>query len=306
MLIKTLNFSKRSLSGGNKWKTFGLLLLNCKKVVGVSNLSGIKGFINFLLDILGSRRLIMDLAVKDFKVRYMGSYLGILWAFIQPTFNILIMWFIFQVGFRSAPVENFPFILWLMTGLIPWYFLSDSIASGAASVLEQSYLVKKVVFRVSILPIIKIVSALVIHIFFIVFTFAMYMFYGHFPDLMSLQIFYYMFCSIVFVLGLSWITSSLMIFLRDLGQIVSIILQFIFWLTPIFWSFKLIPPSMAMYFKFNPFFYIIEGYRESLIFKVGFWTHPLLTGIFWLQTLIILVIGAVLFRKLRPHFADVL
>ena len=269
-------------------------------------MSAITGCINFLLDIYRSRRLIMELSAKDFKIRYMGSLLGILWAFIQPTFNIAILWFVHVFGFRSGNVENFPTILWLMSGLIPWYFLSESVASGTTSVLEQSYLVKKVVFRVSILPIIKIVSALIIHIFFIALTFIMFLMHGFKPELMSLQVFYYLFCGIVFVLGVSWITSSMVVFIKDFGQLVSMVLQFLFWLSPIFWSYKQLPAQYAIYFKISPFYYIIEGYRDTFIYKAGFWTHPLLTTVFWCETLVILVVGAVLFRKLRPHFADVL
>ena len=260
----------------------------------------------FLLDIIKSRKLIFELTKKDFQARYLGSYLGILWAFVQPTITILIFWFVFQVGFKSVPVDNFPFILWLMTGIIPWFFLSESIMSATNSIIDNSYLVKKVVFRVSVLPIIKILSALFIHLFFIAFLFMMFLAYGYGFNIYNLQVLYYLFATIVLVLGISWITSSLVIFLKDIGQVVGMLIQFGFWLTPIFWSFKIVPEQYHLLFKLNPAYYIVEGYRNSFIYKVWFWEYYNLTAYFWLETLAIFVIGAMLFRRLRPHFADVI
>lgn len=265
-----------------------------------------KQFWLFLLDIIKSRHLIFELTKKDFQVRYLGSYLGILWAFVQPTITILIFWFVFQVGFKSAPVGDFPFILWLMTGIVPWFFFSESLSSATNSVLDNSYLVKKVVFRVSVLPIIKILSALFIHVFFIAITFLMFAIYGFLPNLYNIQVIYYLFATIVLVLGLSWITSSLVIFLKDVGQIVAMLLQFGFWLTPIFWSFKMIPEKYHFMFKLNPVYYIVEGYRNSFINHIWIWESPNLALYFWVETLAIFVIGAMLFRRLKPHFADVI
>lgn len=266
----------------------------------------LKQFLTFINDIISSRKLIWELTKKDFKSRYLGSYLGIIWAFIQPTITIIIFWFVFQVGFKSTPVDNFPFILWLISGMIPWFFFSDSLSNATNSVLESSYLVKKVVFRVSVLPIIKILSALMIHIFFILFLLIMFAVYGYKPNIYNIQVIYYLFATIILVIGLSWITSALVIFLRDIGQVVAMLLQFGFWLTPIFWSLNLVPEKYHGLIKLNPMFYIIEGYRDTFIYHKWFWQHLYLTAYFWLVTLILFSIGAILFKRLRPHFADVL
>lgn len=263
-------------------------------------------FGRFIKDIIKSRLLIIELTKKDIQFRYLGSYLGMLWAFIQPTINILIFWFVFEVGFKSVPVDKFPFILWLMSGMIPWFFLSDSITSATNSILENSYLVKKVVFRVSILPIIKIVSALFIHSFFVAFLFIMFALYGYTPNIYNIQVIYYILAASFLVLGISWITSSLVIFLRDLGQVVVMLIQFGFWLTPIFWSFKAIPEKYQKFLKFNPFYYIVEGYRNTFIYHKWFWEDMNMTIYFWVVTLVLFAVGALLFRRLRPHFADVL
>lgn len=265
-----------------------------------------KMFYRFLKDIYKNKELLINLVKNDFKSRYFTNYLGVLWAFIQPTINILLLWFVFQVGFKSQPVENVPFILWLMAGMIPWFFITDAIGSGTNAVLENSFLVKKIVFRVSLLPIVKIASALIVHLFFITVMLVMYMIYGFKPSVYWLQILYYLASSIILMLGFTWLTSSVMVFFRDLGQIVSVIIQFGFWGTPIFWSLSMIPLKYQWFFKANPAYYITQGFRDALINHVWFWSKPKEMLVFWIITTVMVIGGAIVFRRLRPHFADVL
>ena len=266
----------------------------------------IKAFYRFLRDIYQNRRLLKDLVKNDFKSRYLNNYLGILWAFIQPTISVLIFWFVFQVGFKAAPVQDVPFILWLVAGMIPWFFLSEALSSATNAILDNSFLVKKIVFRVSLLPIVKITSAVIVHLFFMVFMMSMYIIYGYEPNLYWLQMLYYLFSAIILLLGISWITSSVVIFFRDLGQLVSMSIQFGFWLTPIFWSLTMVPQEYRWLFELNPAHYITQGYRDALINHVWFWEKPLEALQYWSITLVVFTLGAIIFRKLRPHFADVL
>jgi len=263
-------------------------------------------FYYFLRDLFKSRELIFELTKRDFKSKYLGSYLGLLWAFVQPTLTILIFWFVFQVGFKAQPVDDVPFILWIMSGMIPWFFFSDSLSGATTSIMENSFLVKKVVFRVSILPIVKILSALLIHIFFIGILFTILCVYGYKLNMCYIQVFYYLFAIIVLNLGLSWITSSMIIFMRDIGQVVAVFLQFGFWMTPIFWSIKMVPLKYQGIIKLNPVYYLIEGYRETFLYERWFWENTYLTIYFWILALSIFIFGALLFWKLKPHFADVL
>ena len=219
-----------------------------------------------------NRTLIWKLAKNDFKTRFAGSYLGIFWAFVQPVITIVLYWFVFAVALpqRAAAVKGgieIPYILWLIAGIVPWFFFSEALGSGAGSLLEYNFLVKKVVFKISILPIIKIVSALFVHIFFVAFVLILYSCYGLFPDVYTLQIVYYSFCMFVFVLGISYVTCSVMVFFRDLGQIINIALQVGIWATPILWNIDTLDPKWHWVFKLNPMFYIVQGYRDSLIDK---------------------------------------
>ena len=260
----------------------------------------------FLKTIWQNKRLLWSLIKNDFRQRYLGNVLGIAWAFIQPTATILIFWFVFQVGFKSQPVDNFPFILWLVAGMFPWFFFAEALSTGTNSIIANAFLVKKVVFRVSLLPIIPLFSALIVHLFFIFFMFGMFLYYGYTPDIYALQLFYYLFALSILVLGLSWITSSVVVFFRDMGQLVSMLIQFGFWLTPIFWSMKMIPEKYHWIIELNPMVYIIEGYRNSMIYHKWFWEDMSMTLYYWSITLALFILGGLTFKKLRPHFADVL
>jgi len=261
---------------------------------------------NFLKAIFQNRVLLWSLTKNDFKQRYLGNILGIAWAFIQPTITILIFWFVFQVGFKAQPVDDFPFILWLIAGMFPWFFFAEGLSIGTNSIVSNSFLVKKVVFRVSLLPIVSLMSALVIHTFFILFMFSMFIYYGYSPELYWLQIPYYLLATTILLLGLSWLTSSVVVFFKDMGQFVVMIIQFGFWLTPIFWAMKMVPERYIWLIKLNPIVYIIEGYRNSMIYHQWFWEDMNMTLYFWLITALIFILGGLTFKKLRPHFADVL
>ena len=165
---------------------------------------------------------------------------------------------------------------------------------------------KKWFFRVSLLPIIKLISALIIHLFFVGILVIMFAGYGYLPTIYTLQVVYYLFAACCLLLGIAWLTSALSVFLKDIGQIVGMILQFAFWGTPIFWSYKILPAKYLFWLKLNPAFYIIEGYRDCFIYHRWFWENPSQTLYYWTLTGVVMICGAIAFKKLRPHFADVL
>ena len=265
-----------------------------------------KLFYYFIKDLLAKRDLIWNLTKRDLQTRFAGSYFGRIWIFIQPIITIFIFWFVFQQGFKAKPVEDYPFILWLTTGMLPFFFFSDSFIAATGSIVDNSFLVKKVAFRISVLPIVKIISALLVHIFFIGVLFLMFLGYGYYPNLYNFQIIYYLFCLIILLLGLSWITSASLPFFKDINPILQTVLQFMFWGTPIFWSLNIIPAKYTFIFKLNPLFYIIQGYRDTFINKIWFWQHDKLSIYFWILTSFIFVTGGIVFRKLKPHFGDVI
>lgn len=258
-----------------------------------------------------NRKLIWKLAKNDFKTRFAGSYLGIVWAFVQPVVTILVYWLVFEKGLNAkaetlASGVEAPYVLWLTAGIVPWFYFSEALSNGTTALLEYNYLVKKVVFKISILPIIKIIAATFIHGFFVLFMLVVFMAHGFFPDLYTLQIFYFSFCLFIFVLGISYATCSIVIFFRDLTQIIAIILQVGMWATPILWQLSRVPEKYQILFKLNPMFYIVNGYRSALLEKTWFWEDFYSTMFFWIVTVVIFGIGALIFKRLKVHFADVL
>ena len=265
---------------------------------------------NFVRNLYRSRRLILELAWNDFRVRYAGSYFGILWAFVQPIVTILVYWFVFSVGFRADTGKlNIPFVLYLVAGIIPWFFFQDSLVGGTSSLIEYNYLVKKVVFNISVLPVVKLVSALIVHGFFVLFTLLLFTVYGRFPGVYCLQLIYYCFCTACLGLGICYTTSAVTVLFRDLSQIVQITLQVGVWMTPIMWVAETSlagHPLIAKVLKLNPVYYVVSGYRDSLIFGTGFWHRPAWTAYFWLVTVGLFLFGGWVFGRLKIHFADVL
>ena len=253
-----------------------------------------------------NRRLIYKLAKNDFKTRFAGSFFGMFWAFVQPVITILIYWFVFSVGFRSAAEANLPFALWLTAGMVPWFFFSEAWSGATNSLIEYSYLVKKVVFKISVLPIVKVMSAIFVSLFFHAFMCIMFIGSGYFPDQYWLQLVYYLFCNFALALSLSYLTCSIIPFFKDLSQIMNIILQMGIWITPILWNINILPQTWRWVMKINPMYYIVQGYRNVFGEKVWFWQDITWTIYFWAVVGALFVAGNLLFKKMRPHFADVI
>lgn len=267
------------------------------------------------VEIYRDRKLIWSLSKSDFKTRFAGVYLGTIWAFIQPIVTIFVYWFVFEKALHTPGSQtrqgiNVPFVCWLMAGLMPWFFFQDAIIGGTNALMEYSYLVKKVVFKISILPVVKVISALFVHIFFLALTVVVCWVYGFEPDLYTLQIIYYAFCMIALVTGLAYATSAIVVFFRDMSQIINIILQVGVWVTPIMWNLDSMKndmsPVVLTILKLNPMYYIVNGYRNSVIYKTGFWEYPWQTLYFWIFTIVFLWLGTTIFKRMRVHFADVL
>ena len=208
------------------------------------------------------------------------------------------------------PYDNdVPYVVWLTAGLVPWFFFNEAVTTGANVMNEYNYLVKKVVFKVGILPFIKTVSATFIHIFFIAVLLVMYFLYGFKPGLQIIELLYYSFCLFMIALAITYITSAVTVFFKDLLQIINILLMVGMWGTPILWHISMVEekiPKLVPLFRFNPINYIIEGYRSALF--EGIWVHErwLDTLVFWGIVAVLFAIGAYVFKELRPLFADVL
>ncbi|OYO76331.1 teichoic acid ABC transporter permease [Lachnotalea glycerini] len=261
---------------------------------------------NDIKEIFEKRKLVMTLAKSDFRKKFIGSYFGIIWMFIQPIVTVLIYYFVFQVAMKARPATDSPYVIWLIPGIVPWFYFNEALMAGTNSLYDYQHLVKKMVFNVSILPSVKILSSMFVHCIFIWIMLIVFLMSGQTPSLWWLQMLYYSGCTTFLLLGLVYFTASVNVVFKDMGQLVNIFLQFGFWLAPIMWDFSMLPSRLHKFFKLNPFYYIVQGFRDSFVFKVGFWEKPLLTIYFWIVSITIFCIGTIMFKRLKPHFADVL
>jgi len=263
-------------------------------------------FTAFVRLLLSQRRLIISMASREVRAQYVGSSLGILWTLIHPIVMITVFWFVFSVGFKARPMNDVPFVVWLTAGLAPWYIFSEIISGSTNIIVAHAHLVKKTIFSPQILPIVKILSSLVTHAVFVAVLLVLLLFQHMHFSWYYFQALYYLFCLLVLSLGISWALAALNVFIRDVAQLVTVVLQVGFWVTPIFWDISMMNPTIQWYLKLNPVYYIIQGYRDSFITFQPFWSHAFYTMYFWVITTVLLVVGALIFRKLKPQFPDVL
>lgn len=258
-----------------------------------------------LFYIKNNRKIFLRLLKNDFKNRYAGAYLGAVWGVIQPIVTVLIYWFVFQVGLKSGDrPDGVPYIVWMMVGIIPWFFFSDALGAVTNTFIEYSYLVKKLNFRISVLPLVKVASSLILHMVFLAFVMIILSFSGFYIHWTFAELVYFIIAAVYCVLGVGLITSTLTVYMRDISQLVSIIIQIGFWAIPIVWGPEILEGRLMYLFKLNPVYYIVEGYRKALITNEWFWSEPLYTIYFWIVTTIVMIFGGYMFRKLKPYFAD--
>lgn len=266
-------------------------------------------FTTLPVELFQSRHLIWKLAKNDFKKRYAGSYMGALWAMLQPVVTIAMYYIVFDKIMGNSinrGTGEIPFVLFLTAGLVPWFYFSEALNNGTNALLEYNYLVKKVVFKISVLPIIKIIAATFIHVFFVCVMLVVAAIYGYYPTIYTLQIFYYSICLFLFVLALSYTTCSIVVFFKDLSQIINIGLQIGIWVTPIMWNLNILDNKWIVILKLNPLVYIVNGYRSAVYGREWFFRDFFSTMYFWIITTVIFGVGALIFKRLKIHFADVL
>lgn len=261
---------------------------------------------DFLFDIYYNKDILKMLLSNDINARYAGSFFGGIWSYAQPLISIFVFWFVFQLGFKSSPVQNMPFILWFLPAYIAWMYFQDVIAYSTTCLREYSYLVKKIKFKVSIIPIIKVLAAFKIHICFVAVSFFIYAIYGIMPSAKCLQLLYYSFAMVFLLVGISWIVSVLNVFIKDMAPIINIALQLGYFAIPIFWNEEMLHPFVVRVLKINPVYYIVEGYRDSFCNGKWFWEDVGYMCYYWGIAIMVFCMGLWLFDGAKKHFSDLL
>lgn len=253
------------------------------------------------------RILLRTLVFRDFQNRYLASYVGLPWAFIQPAVYILVIWFAFKFGLRGSghTASGGPLAPWLIMAIIPWLFISQTMIVSCNSITEYSYVIKKTAFNLALIPVVKILSGLIVHVILLVFAIVLLIStYGIYPDIYWIQIFYYLAATMILLTGIAWFVSAINVFAKDMAHIINILITMLFWATPIIWPYSKLPGSYKYVALLNPFFYITEGYRYTFIEHTWFFAYVEMNIYFWAVTILIFIVGALTFQKLKLDFGD--
>jgi lipopolysaccharide transport system permease protein len=273
--------------------------------------------------------LLKTLIQRDLEARYKGSLLGRSWVILNQIAQLLVYTYAFSIVLKTKPVElnalpisdpSLAYGLWLFAGLVPWNAFVSGITQGSVSVLTQPNLVKKVIFPLSLLPLVAVGST------FLESSMGMMLLLGAIvfgakmlPATIILMPLVWI-PQLLLTTGLSYLTAGLTVYLRDIPQTLTVITNLWFYVTPIVYSINVLPQEWrAGIFWFNPMAAIVQLYRDCLGFR------PITTivvngqavesklpihwgelGIVWLIACLVFVIGFTLYRRLRKGFADVL
>ncbi len=253
------------------------------------------------------RSLLFQLVRRDFEQRFVGSAIGWIWGLIHPLVLLLSWTFVFQfcLGQKVPPgheTTNYP--LFLFAGMLPWLVFSETVQRSASSLLEQANLITKTVFPSELIPVSVFLSSLISHLLGVALMIAA-------AGIVLNRINFYLWLLPVYLLaigllaiGIGWIVASLHVFLRDTAQIVSVVLLFWFWLTPIFIAEDTFPARARFLLVFNPFFYVVRAYRRLLLGDKMPSFEDL--GILAAYGAAAFLVGGLFFRHMKRGFADVL
>lgn len=252
------------------------------------------------------RQLIWSMVIHEIRTRYVGSIGGVLWVVVHPLVLAGIYWLVFSVGFKVHPQGEVPFILFFLCGLAPWLTFQETMTNAVDSVIRSPHLVKKVVFPLGALPVVSLFVGLVTQVIMVLVLLALLTYYGFSWSWTMLGGFYYLFALLVFILGFSWLVSSLNVFFRDISHGLTVGLGMWFWLTPIVWPLELLPVQFRDWLSLNPMYYIVEGFRDSFLHGIPVWESANNHLAFWLVAAPLFWFGARVFKRLRNDFAEVL
>ena len=246
------------------------------------------------------REMIFSLVRRDLKGRYKGSVLGFLWTFLNPLLQLLVYTFVFSTVMRNGINDYY---LFLFVALVPWIFFSTSVSGGAKCIWAQKDMVKKIYFPREVLPISYVTSQFVNMLLSFLVIFLVLIIDGRSIKLTAILCLpLIMLIEYFLALGVTMLSSSLTVYIRDLEHILSIVVMAWQFLSPVMYSVDRIPEETRTIFYANPMTPIIVAYRDILYYgkvpEMNTLIHAALVGV------VLMIIGTVIFGRLKRHFAE--
>ncbi|KMT61175.1 Teichoic acid translocation permease protein tagG [Listeria fleischmannii 1991] len=242
------------------------------------------------------------------RANYQSHYLGLLWEILNPLIQVAIYFLVFGYGLRGSSTlqgTDISFLEWMLAGIVPWFFINSVVMQGTTSIFNKIHLVSKMNFPMSILPNITIISNLMSYFVMTIIMVIIFLLKGTPINIYWGQYLYYFVAMILFLFSFSLFNATITVLIRDYQMALQSIMRVLFYLTGIVWNIpQLLPEWAANLLKLNPFMYIVDGFRDSLLLGKWFWESPSYTIYFWLLTFFFLFVGSILHMKFRERFVD--
>jgi len=252
--------------------------------------------------------MIIKLAKIDLVKTYRAATLGWAWAIIKPSVTIFVYWFTIEIGLRnSSPVNGYPKFLWLIASMIPWFYISEMINSGASSFRSYNYLITKMKFPISVIPTIVNISKFIVHFILIMIVIGLFIFSGYGVDIYLLQLPVYMLLAFLALEAWSLFSAYISSMSVDFLNLVRSVTTVLFWMSGIFWDINNVSnPVIREILWLNPITYIIDGYRNCFINKVFFFEEPHKLINFIISLIIFSLFSVLVSKKYRKQINDCL
>ena len=265
-------------------------------------------FKEILKDHILYRKQLTKLAGADLKKTYSGSVLGWSWALIRPAILIFVFWFAFSFGLRKgSDINGYPFFLWLIAGMIPWFYMRDMITGGANSIRRYKYLVTKIKFPIATIPTFVSMALLVSHVGLVVVMMVIYVAFGYMPTIYYLQIPVYMLLMFLFFTAWGLFAGVLSAISRDFLNLVKSLTQALFWMSGILYDATTIDVDwIRAILLFNPVTIIANGYRNVFINHRWFWEDWQQLVNFAIVYAVMLVLAVWAYKRLHKDIPDVM
>lgn len=259
-------------------------------------------------DIILNARRIFSLATFEYKLGTKGMALGQLWKLINPIIQIGIYWLVFGIGLRSGnPIDGIPYVVWLTCGLTPWLICSRGVTVTANAIYSKATMLTRANIPTCLIPISSALSILMDSGWNVAILVVIYLGNGCIPTWTAFGLVYYLICMLFFIVALSLVTSVLVMVARDFAQLIQAVMRMIYFLSPIFWKpGQGLPAAFFLFDRWNPFAYLIRGFRNSLLFNIPFWEDMYALLDFWCIVLVLYLLGAAFQSRMRKNLLDFL